>query len=93
MGKQLEQCAECGMSVEDGEYHPFAACLMFKACKDSETVRANLDSVIEKAGFDARRNEKEKFHRGLKKLQSDAGSTSELNGIIQATNYVWAHGV
>ena len=42
-------CAECGMPVESGEYHPFAACLMFKACHDSETVKANLWAVQERS--------------------------------------------
>lgn len=38
-------CADCGMAVSPGEYHPFAACLMFKACHDGDQVRANLDAV------------------------------------------------
>lgn len=38
-------CHDCGMSCEAAEYHPFAACLMFKQCRNSETVRANLQSV------------------------------------------------
>lgn len=42
-------CAECGMPVRAGEYHPYAACLMFKACHNSETVRANLAFVMEHA--------------------------------------------
>lgn len=41
-----EPCAECGMQCDPGEYHPFAACLMFKQCRDSETVRANLEAVV-----------------------------------------------
>jgi hypothetical protein len=35
-------CTQCGMPCEAGEYHPYAACLMFTACHDSEMVRANL---------------------------------------------------
>ena len=38
-------CAECGMGCNAGEYHPYAACLMFKQCRNSETVRANLQAV------------------------------------------------
>ena len=38
-------CQECGMLVENNEYHPYAACLMFKSCKDNEMVRGNLISV------------------------------------------------
>ena len=43
----LTECAECGMACRPGEYHPFAACLMFLACKDGDRVRANLDAVVE----------------------------------------------
>ena len=35
-------CAQCGMPCEAGEFHPYAACLMFTACHDSDTVRANI---------------------------------------------------
>ena len=41
-------CHECGMPCKDGEYHPYAACLMFMASKKPETVRANLKAVMEK---------------------------------------------
>lgn len=37
-----QMCAECGMACPPNEYHPYAACLMFKGCHDSETVRSNL---------------------------------------------------
>lgn len=52
-------CAECGMPVKLGEYHPYAACLMFKGCQDAETVRANLDAVTtewQKIGARAEKN-------------------------------------
>jgi hypothetical protein len=35
------------MIVASNEYHPFAACLMHEACRNGETVRANLDAVID----------------------------------------------
>ena len=38
-------CDFCGMPCTPNEYHPYAACLMFKACHNSGTVRANLDAV------------------------------------------------
>lgn len=41
----MEPCTCCWMPCAPGEYHPYAACLMFKACNNSETVRANLDDV------------------------------------------------
>ena len=41
-----QKCNECGMPVDAvATYHPYAACLMFKACGDSEMVQANLDAV------------------------------------------------
>jgi hypothetical protein len=42
----MRECKECGMLVEPGEYHPYAACLMFKACGDASVVRANLVAVL-----------------------------------------------
>lgn len=45
MNPNLSACAECGMAVSPGEYHPFAACLMFKGCHDGDQVRANLAAV------------------------------------------------
>lgn len=39
-------CQECGMVCRTPtEYHPYAACLMFKACHDGDKVRANLEAV------------------------------------------------
>jgi len=45
----MTPCADCGMPCKPGEYHPFAACLMFKACHNSDTVRANLETVQDRA--------------------------------------------
>lgn len=40
-------CACCGMvTAGPQEYHPYAACLMFKACHDGNVVRANLEAVV-----------------------------------------------
>ena len=39
------KCHECGMHLRLGEYHPFAACLMYKGCGDAKTVRENLKAV------------------------------------------------
>lgn len=41
-----KKCHECGFPVMDGEFHPYAACLMFKACGNSDTVTANLKAVV-----------------------------------------------
>ena len=42
-----KSCQECGMSVEPGQYHPLAACLMFKQSGRSTTAEANLQAVRE----------------------------------------------
>lgn len=43
----MNDCQECGMLIEEAkEYHPYAACLMFLGCRDSEKVRANLAGVV-----------------------------------------------
>lgn len=43
-------CQSCGMHTEHPrEFHPYAACLMFKACGDGNSVRANLQFVVETA--------------------------------------------
>ncbi|NBI44939.1 hypothetical protein [Burkholderia sp. ISTR5] len=49
MSDKLSDCAECGMPCASGEYHPHAACLMFKGCHDSTTVRAGLAAIREHA--------------------------------------------
>ncbi len=41
----MSECRECGMPVNVGDYHPYAACLMFKGCQNSKTVLDNLDAV------------------------------------------------
>lgn len=46
MSDELKPCMECGMVYNSTEYHPYAACLMFKSCHNSEVVRANLDFVL-----------------------------------------------
>lgn len=45
---QTTPCKHCGMPVRDGEYHPHAACLMFEGCHNSESVRANLQAVLDR---------------------------------------------
>jgi len=45
MTEPTQPCGTCGMPCTPGEYHPYAACLMFRACHNSETVRANLEAV------------------------------------------------
>lgn len=49
----LSACTECGMPCAPAEYHPYAACLMFKGCHNSETVRSNLSAPIAPEGREA----------------------------------------
>lgn len=38
-------CVECGMPVMAADYHPYAACLMYKGCQDAYLVQQNIDAV------------------------------------------------
>ena len=41
-------CSACGMPVGlHRNYHPYAACLMFRGCHAGNTVDANLRAVVE----------------------------------------------
>ena len=47
-GEAVTTCAECGMIISRrGEYHPYAACLIFKACGSGSETRANLSRVVD----------------------------------------------
>lgn len=76
-------CAECGMRVRVDEYHPYAACLMFRGCHDTEAVRSNLLSVQAsgaQAEFDLRNAEQQSapvaWHRI--RINSGGGFVPEL---------------
>ena len=58
-------CAECGMGCNAGEYHPYAACLMFKQCRNSETVRANLQAVRQQGRVEGLRQAGEAYIKYL----------------------------
>lgn len=38
-------CTECGMTVLHNEYHPYLACLAYKACLNPDTVHANIRAI------------------------------------------------
>jgi len=57
------------MPCRPDEYHPFAACLMFKACHNSETVRASLEPL--RAEVERLRKDAERY-RWLHKRLGDA---------------------
>src|SRR3972149_8799182 len=58
-------CKECNMWVKPNEFHPFAACLMFKHCRNSDMVRANLAFVQNKG-----------FEEGQARAEQDFGMTN-----------------
>lgn len=64
-------CQQCGMPCEPNEYHPFAACLMFKGCHDSRVVRANLPQLAA-ASVDAEALAR-KFHDVYERLAAQFG--------------------
>jgi hypothetical protein len=43
----FDQCAECRMLVIGNEYHPYAACVLFKQLGQADKVRSCLDSIRE----------------------------------------------
>jgi len=45
--EQFAVCGDCGMVINPSDYHPFAACLMFKQTRNKKYVDSNLNSVIE----------------------------------------------
>jgi len=48
MTSENTHCAECGMVLLDpAEYHPYAACAMYKQWQDSHAVRVNLKSIMQ----------------------------------------------
>ena len=76
-------CIECGMVCEAVEYHPYAACLMFKQCHNSETVRANLQAVRDDSYQQGRvEGLRESMDDLRKRMDRDDGDTD---------NDVWKH--
>lgn len=50
----MNTCQECGMVVKTAnEYHPYAACLLFRACGNGDEVRAHLAAILQAATRDA----------------------------------------
>lgn len=41
----LTRCAECGMHCAPREFHPYAACLLFRACGNATEVRAHIATL------------------------------------------------
>ncbi|HEX5704914.1 MAG TPA: hypothetical protein VFX97_17075 [Pyrinomonadaceae bacterium] len=42
----MNGCGECGMLVDAQEYHPYAACVMYRQLGQAEKVNSNLRAVV-----------------------------------------------
>jgi hypothetical protein len=42
-----DHCAECGMACLPGDYHPYAACVMYRQCRQSEKVESWLKQIMD----------------------------------------------
>lgn len=49
---EAKRCGECGMLVFPAEYHPYAACVMYRQIKQAEKVYDLLRDVL-MYGYDA----------------------------------------
>jgi len=53
--KEFSTCAECGMPVIMGEYHPYTACVLYRQTHQSEKV-ADLLREVALYGYQAAKN-------------------------------------
>jgi hypothetical protein len=53
--KEFSTCAECGMTVIMSEYHPYAACVLYRQTHQSEKV-ADLLRDVALYGYQAAKN-------------------------------------
>lgn len=77
---ELSPCGDCGMPCEQNEYHPYAACLMFKTCHNSDTVRGNLQDVQDYAV--------RTHHAEIEAMARDAVPVSELAKLLPGVYYM-----
>lgn len=78
-------CKECEMPILDGEFHPYAACLMFRGCGDAGIVRKNL------IPFHQQRLRAEAAEAKLRALEMQDHPVGEINVIDKtATGDVFA---
>jgi hypothetical protein len=43
----LHICGECGMLIRRGEYHPYAACLIYEYRRDVNLVASAIEAVVQ----------------------------------------------
>ena len=69
---KMTPCGACGMPCDPAEYHPFAACLMYQACHNGDTVRANLEAIRQEAARQAmEKKERAERNRDMWKAQCE----------------------
>lgn len=78
MSDDLKPCNECGMPCESGEYHPYAACLMFKGCKNSKIVRDNLHAISTRPQEEAKDKRIKELEEALKFYASESNYQTVL---------------
>lgn len=61
-------CTYCGMTCAQGEYHPYGVCLMVKACRNTETVQANLAAMREHFQAEVRKDDEALIRQMLEAL-------------------------
>lgn len=67
-------CTYCGMTCAQGEYHPYGVCLMVKACRNTETVQANLAAMREHFQAEVRKDYDALIRQMLEALEWEADS-------------------
>jgi hypothetical protein len=72
---------------DDCEYHPFAACLMFKACEDRQVVLTNLRAVLETGERSARESLDCEQARKIRGYQHHLNECEQIAG--KALGYPW----
>lgn len=72
-------CTYCGMTCAQREYHTYGVCLMLKACRNYETVLANLAAMREHFQADVRKDDEALIRQMFEHLEvvTDAGPDGE----------------
>lgn len=78
-------CMECGMPCTPNEYHPFLACLAFKQCHNSETVRANMDGVRQQTRQEVLREASRVCSEWYKIDRTDIHTVAEMAEVLATT--------
>jgi hypothetical protein len=64
--------------IDTAEYHPYAACLMYRACRDGRQVRENLAAV---RGTDECRRVANEIHEALMEQKPGSAEAGRLASV------------